>query len=93
LVTFEGTNMLFDRRRIGRTIVVQPAKTVAIDTGVARDCIVDNLNTLGACVSGTAADLPHNFELTFDNCRTFWSCRVIWQNKNGGRVGVTWKNI
>jgi hypothetical protein len=50
---------------------------------------------LGACVSidsGSTADLPHNFDLTFDNCHTFWSCRVIWRNKNGGRVGVTWKN-
>jgi hypothetical protein len=93
-VKFEGANMLFDRRRMGRTTVVQPAKIVAIDAGVTHDCIVDNLNTLGACVrfdTGTTADLPDNFNLTFDNCHTFWSCRVIWRNENGGRVGVTWK--
>jgi hypothetical protein len=59
------------------------------------DCIVDDLTTLGACVSvdtGIIADLPQIFDLTFDNCHTFWSCRVIWRNRNGGRVGVTWKN-
>jgi hypothetical protein len=41
---------------------------------VAHNCIVDDLNTLGACVSldvGTTADLPHNFDLTFYNCRKF----------------------
>jgi hypothetical protein len=87
--------MLFDRRRIGRTTVVQPAKIVATDTGATHDCIVDNLTTLGACISVNAAitgEMPKNFDLTFDNCHTFWSCRVIWRNKNGGQVGVTWKS-
>jgi hypothetical protein len=87
--------MLFDRRRMCRTTVVQPAKIVVIDVGATYDCIVDNLNTLGACVSlnaGITADLPNNFVLTFDNGHTFWSCRVIWRNTNGGRVGVTWKS-
>jgi hypothetical protein len=66
--------MLFDRRRIGRTTVVQPAKIVETDTGATNDCIVDNLTTLGACISVNAAitgEMPKNFDLTFDNCHTF----------------------
>jgi hypothetical protein len=53
------------------------------------------LNTLGACISFDSAvpvDLPDKFDLTFDNGRSFWSCHVIWRNKNVSRVGVTWKN-
>jgi hypothetical protein len=86
--------MLTDRRRLARTRVAQPAKIVVIDPNAARECLVDNLNTLGACVyvdAQTTEDLPPSFDLTFDNCHTFWSCRVIWRVKGGGRVGVTWK--
>ena len=89
-----AVNMLIERRRTVRTRVVQPAKIIANDTGAAYGCIVDNLNTLGACVSfndGTIVALPDNFDLTFDNCHTFWSCSVIWRNTNVRRVGVTWK--
>jgi hypothetical protein len=83
--------MFLDRRRIGRTTVNQPAQIVAIDSGTTRDCIVNNLTTFGACVSGMPEEFPSVFDLTFDNCRTIWSCRVIWRNKNCGRVGVVWK--
>jgi hypothetical protein len=85
--------MLFDRRRIGRTTVVQPAKIVG-EAGVTHDCVVDNLNTLGACVSMNTeitGIMCNNFDLTFDNWHTFWSCRVIWRSQNGERVGVDWK--
>lgn len=85
--------MLLERRRSARTKVVQPAKIV-VNTDASYDCVVDNLSTLGACVSfdaGLIANLPHHFDLTFDNCHTFWSCHVIWRNKNAQRVGVTWK--
>jgi hypothetical protein len=86
--------MLSDRRLIGRTTVVQPAKIV-VDAGATYDCVVDNLNTLGACVSlkaGNTGSLSNNFNLTFDNCHTFWSCRVMWRSQNGGRIGVAWKS-
>jgi hypothetical protein len=91
---FEGISMCIVQRRKARTKVTHPAKII-VKAAAAYDCIVGDLTTLGACVrfdAGTTADLPHNFDLTFDNCHTFWSCRVIWRNKNGGRVGVTWKN-
>jgi hypothetical protein len=60
----------------------------------ARVCTVDNLNTLGACISFDsvwAEDVPDKFDLTFDNGNSFWSCRVIWRNKSVSRVGVTWR--
>jgi hypothetical protein len=85
--------MLIDQRRKVRTKVAHPAKVIV--KAAVYDCIVDDLTTLGACVSvdtGIIADLPQIFDLTFDNCHTFWSCRVIWRNRSGGRVGVTWKN-
>ena len=84
--------MVIDRRRIGRTRVVYPVKILLKDASTV--VIVDNLNTLGACVifdTAALAALPPNFDLTFDNCRTLWRCDVIWQNHHIGRVGVTWK--
>jgi hypothetical protein len=90
---FGGISMFTVQRRKARTKVTHPAKII-LEAVAADDCIVDDLSALGACVSFDAgtADLPHNFDLSFDTCRTFRSCRVIWRNKNGGRIGVTWKN-
>ena len=71
---------MIERRRLPRTKVAQPAKILAEDAN-AGDCIVENLTTLGACVSfdtTTFAELPHKFDLTFDNCHTYWHCNVIW---------------
>jgi len=85
--------MSIDRRRLARTKVVQPAK-IFVKVDAVFGCIVDNLSTLGACVSfdtQAAPELPHNFDLTFDNCHTFWACRVIWRDKNVRRIGVSWK--
>jgi len=85
--------MLIERRRLARTIVAQPAKLVE-DTDVMHDCIVDNLNTLGACIdfnSTRLEKLPPRFDVTFDHCHTYWHCDVIWQNPDARRAGVTWK--
>jgi hypothetical protein len=82
------------RRRLPRTKVAQPAKVLADDADGARDCTVENLNTLSACSSfdaETLSELPHDFDLTFDNCHTYWHCEVIWQDGEIGRVGVSWK--
>ena len=60
----------------------------------ALDCTVENLNMLGAYISFDAnnpTELPHKFDLTFDNCHTYWHCDVIWQDGDIGRVGVSWK--
>jgi hypothetical protein len=86
--------MLINRPRSARPKVVQAGKIIVKDASAARGCTVDNLNTLGACItfdSGVPEDLPDKFDLTFDNGHSFWSCRVIWRNKSVSRVGVTWK--
>jgi hypothetical protein len=87
--------MLIERRRLARTRVAQPARLLVDNAGLIHDCIVDNLNTLGACIDFNAtplAGLPSSFNVTFDNCRSYWRCDVIWQNPEVRRVGVTWKN-
>jgi hypothetical protein len=74
---------VIERRRLPRTRVAQPAKVLAEDADVGHDCTVENLNTLGACISfdaGTFAELPRKFDLTFDNCHTYWQCDVIWRD-------------
>jgi hypothetical protein len=86
--------MLIDRPRPARTKVGQPGKIIVKGLSAARVCTVDNLNTLGACISFDsvwAEDVPDKFDLTFDNGNSFWSCRVIWRNKSVSRVGVTWR--
>jgi hypothetical protein len=80
-------------RRLQRTKVAQPAKVLAVDADVGHDCTVENLNTLGACISfdaATFAELPRKFDLTLDNCHTYWHCDVIWRDGDVGRVGVSW---
>jgi hypothetical protein len=84
---------VIERRRLPRTKVTQPAKVLVEDVEGVHDCTVENLNTLGACISFDAnrlAELPHKFDLTFDNCRTYWHCDVIWQDDVIGCVGVSW---
>ena len=93
-LTLLEARMLIERRRLARTSVAQPAKLLVDDAGVMHDCIVDNLNTLGACIdfnSTPLAGLTSRFDVTFDNCHTYWRCDVIWQNPNVRRAGVTWK--
>jgi hypothetical protein len=85
---------VIERRRLQRTRVAQPAKVLAEDADVGHDCTVENLNTLGACISldvAAVAELPRKFDLTFDNCHTYWHCDVIWRDGDLGRVGVSWK--
>ena len=85
---------MIERRRLPRTKVAQPAKVSAEDADAGHDCTVENLNTMGACISfdaTTFAELPHKFDLTFDNCHTYWHCDVIWQDGDVRRVGVSWK--
>ena len=43
-----------ERRRLQRTKVAQPAKVLAEDVDFRHDCAVENLNTLGACISFNA---------------------------------------
>jgi hypothetical protein len=85
---------VIERRRLQRTKVAQPAKVLVEDADLGHDCTVENLNTLGACISfdaTTFAELPRKFDLTFDNCHTYWHCDMIWLDGDVGRVGVSWK--
>ena len=89
-----GELYVIERRRLPRTKVAQPAKVLAEDADAGYDCTVENLNTLGACISfdtTTFAELPHKFDLSFDTCHTYWHCDVIWRDGDVGRVGVSWK--
>jgi hypothetical protein len=84
---------VIERRRLPRTRVTQPAKVLVEDADGVHDCTVENLNMLGACISFDATrlvGLPRRFDLTFDNCRTYWHCDVIWQDSDVGLVGVSW---
>ena len=86
---------MIERRRLARTSVAQPAKLLVDDTGGMLDCVVDNLNTLGACIdfnSTPLVTLPSRFEVTFDHCRNYWHCDVIWQNPDIRRAGVIWQS-
>ena len=86
--------MLDTRQRRARTKVGKPANII-VKEEAACGCIVEDLTTLGACLRfdiGDREKIPSNFDLTFDNCHTFWSCRVIWRSTNGECVGVSWKN-
>jgi hypothetical protein len=85
---------MIDRQRSARTKVVQLGKIIAKDASGERGCTVDSLHKLGACISfkpDVIAELPNDFDLTFDEGCSFWSCRVIWRNKAGSRIGVAWK--
>jgi hypothetical protein len=86
---------MIERRRLARTSVAQPAKLLVDDTGNMHDCILDNLNTLGACIdfnSTPLATLPPRFEVTLDHCHNYWHCDVIWQNLDIRRAGVIWQS-
>jgi hypothetical protein len=95
-LTLLEARMLIERRRLARTSVAQPAKLLVDDAGVMHDCIVDNLNTLGACIdfnSTPLVTLPSRFDVTFDDCQTYWHCDVIWQNPDVRRTGVIWQRF
>jgi len=53
-------------------------------------CIVRDLTNHGACLQlPSTADLPDEFDLTFDAGRTLRKCRVAWQTLTN--VGVSFE--
>lgn len=83
---------MIDQRHSERTKVVRPAKWLPKGGGVCHVCIVDNFNALGACVRFDPSEiscLPVEFELSFDNFYTCWSCHVVWQVR--GIADVEWQ--
>jgi PilZ domain-containing protein len=70
---------MLERRRFPRTKVYKGAKVVLVDRSTV-NCIVRNLSNHGACLQlPSTADLPAEFDLSFDTGRTLRNCRVAWQ--------------
>jgi PilZ domain-containing protein len=69
---------MLERRRFPRTKVFKGAKVVLVGRSTV-NCIVRNLSNHGACLQlPTTADLPADFDLSFDTGRTLRNCHVVW---------------
>jgi hypothetical protein len=76
-----------NRRAVARTRVLRNAKILARSASPAIHCTVQNLTSVGACLTlGNTYGLPATFELTFEQGRTRRPCRVIWRTTD--RLGV-----
>jgi hypothetical protein len=63
---------VIERRRLPRTKVAQPVKVLAEDADVGHDCTVENLNTLGACISFDATTHELKFSV-HTGLESLWS--------------------
>jgi hypothetical protein len=80
---------MLERRRFARTKVYKGAKVILAGRSSV-DCIVRNVSAQGACLDHlSVADLPAEFELSFDTGYTLRKCRVVWQNLT--KVGVSFE--
>jgi len=78
---------MLERRRFPRTKVFKGAKVILAGRSTV-NCIVRDLTNHGACLLlPTTADLPADFDLSFDTGRTFRNCHVVWQTLAG--LGVS----
>jgi hypothetical protein len=76
-----------ERRRFERTKVLKAAKIIFAHCEPLIDCVVFDLSIGGAGIKiKNAAEIPDEFELTFDAARTLRACRVAWRSES--RVGV-----
>jgi hypothetical protein len=76
-----------ERRKFQRTNVQKAAKIVAARCQQLIGCTVLNLSIGGAVIIvANAADVPNEFELTFDAARTMRLCRVAWRTEH--KIGV-----
>ena len=82
---------MLERRRVSRTKVFKGAKLIPAGRP-AISCIVRDLSNLGACLHlSSTADLPTEFDLSFDTGRTLRKCRVAWQSLTN--VGVSFERL
>ena len=80
---------MIERRQFPRTKVYKPAKLILAGRPTL-SCIVRDLSNHGACLHLTStADLPGEFELSFDTGHTRRKCRVAWQTITN--VGVAFE--
>ena len=73
---------MLERRRSERLRMLKSVKLIVGKTSIV-DCVVGNLTSNGARVMiSNTVDLPERLEMTFDNCQTIRSCRVVWRTQN-----------
>lgn len=80
---------MVERRRFPRMRVFKGAKVVA-RSGASVPCVVRDLSAQGAGLQlSSCADLPTEFDLSFDTGRRLRNCRIAWRNHTG--VGVSFE--
>jgi hypothetical protein len=80
---------MLERRRVQRTIVCKAATLMLADHSILA-CVVRDLSNHGARLQlSSTADLPNEFNLTFDTGHTLRKCRVAWQTP--ANVGVSFE--
>ena len=80
---------MLERRRFPRTNVCKSAKVILANRSTV-NCIVRNLGNHGACLHlPSTADLPAEFDLSFDTGLTLRKCRVAWQTLTN--VGISFE--
>jgi hypothetical protein len=74
-------------RRVKRTQMLKAGKILTADSAATIDCIVCDLNNLGAGLRiSPGVSVPDFFDLIFDSRLFSRSCQVRW--KHGERLGV-----
>jgi hypothetical protein len=82
---------MLERRRFPRTKVFKGAKVILADRATV-NCIVRNLGNHGACLHfPSTADLPAEFDLSFDTGHTMRKCRVAWETITN--AGVSFEEL
>jgi len=80
---------MIERRRFPRTKVFKGAKVILANRSTV-SCIVRNLGNHGACLHlPSTADLPAEFDLSFNTGLTSRKCRIAWQTITN--VGVSFE--
>jgi PilZ domain-containing protein len=80
---------MLERRRFPRTKVFKGAKVILANRSTI-NCVVRNLGNHGACLHlASTANLPAEFDLSFDTGLTLRKCRIAWQTLTN--VGVSFE--
>ncbi len=78
---------MLEHRLFPRTKVFKGAKLILAGR-VTVSCVVGDLSNHGACLHlPSTADLPAEFDLSFDSGHTLRKCRITWQTHTS--VGVS----
>lgn len=73
---------MLERRKSTRLRVLKNVKLIIGESSIV-DCVVGNLTSVGARVMiSNTIKLPERLEMTFDNCQTVRSCRIVWRTQN-----------